>query len=109
VRWWNVKHPRAYDERLAAGNSPALAREVLDASTRELERVLLEVRVIDGLALDPLPQTARTDCESLVGEGLVESHALASGRVVLTLQGRLLADLVVRRLVEHERSGNAEM
>ena len=22
VRWWNVKHPRAYDERLAAGAQP---------------------------------------------------------------------------------------
>ena len=26
VRWWNVKHPRAYAERLAAGLSPAAGR-----------------------------------------------------------------------------------
>ncbi|MBA2465679.1 MAG: coproporphyrinogen III oxidase, partial [Nocardioidaceae bacterium] len=42
VRWWNVKHPAAYAGRLAAGDSPALAREVLDGETRRVERVLLE-------------------------------------------------------------------
>jgi oxygen-independent coproporphyrinogen-3 oxidase len=99
VRWWNVKHPRAYDERLAAGLSPALAREELDASTRTVERVLLEVRLREGLPVDVLSRAARADCESLLAEGLLEPDALASGRVVLTLRGRLLTDLVVRRLV----------
>ncbi|MFX6036230.1 hypothetical protein ABTE74_22855, partial [Acinetobacter baumannii] len=27
LRWWNVKHPAAYAQRLAAGESPAAARE----------------------------------------------------------------------------------
>ena len=27
VRWWNVKHPRTYAARLAAGASPAAGRE----------------------------------------------------------------------------------
>ncbi len=49
VRWWNVKHPAAYGDRLAAGVSPAHAREVLDADTRHVERVLLEVRIREGL------------------------------------------------------------
>ncbi len=26
VRWWNVKHPSAYADRIAAGVSPAAAR-----------------------------------------------------------------------------------
>ena len=54
VRWWNVKHPAAYAERLAAGVSPAHAREVLDAETRRVERVLLELRLRDGLPGDVL-------------------------------------------------------
>ena len=29
VRWWNVKHPRTYAARLAAGASPAAGRETL--------------------------------------------------------------------------------
>jgi oxygen-independent coproporphyrinogen-3 oxidase len=98
VRWWNVKHPRAYAEPLAAGHSPALAREVLDEPTRRLERVLLEVRLADGLAVEALSPDAVSDCDALVREGLIEQSSLASGQVVLTLRGRLLADLVVRRL-----------
>ena len=54
VRWWNVKHPAAYAARLAAGESPALAREVLDDETRRVERVLLEVRLRDGLPTSTL-------------------------------------------------------
>ena len=49
VRWWNVKHPAAYADRLAAGRSPAHAREVLDAESRRVERVLLELRLREGL------------------------------------------------------------
>ena len=51
VRWWNVKHPRAYAQRLADGRSPAAGREVLDAKDVALERVLLGVRVREGLAV----------------------------------------------------------
>ena len=52
-RWWNVKHPSAYAARILAGESPALDGEVLDAETRALERVLLEVRLRDGLPARP--------------------------------------------------------
>ncbi len=31
VRWWNAKHPAAYAERVTAGVSPAVGRELLDA------------------------------------------------------------------------------
>ncbi|QYJ04646.1 radical SAM family heme chaperone HemW [Nocardioides panacisoli] len=100
VRWWNVKHPAAYAGRLAAGRSPALGREVLDAPTRHVERVLLEVRLRDGLPPDVLTATERAVVPELVQRGLVEPEAWrASGRVRLTRDGRLLADLVVRELL----------
>jgi oxygen-independent coproporphyrinogen-3 oxidase len=92
VRWWNVKHPTAYAERLAAGASPALAREVLDEETRRVERVLLEVRLRDGL---PLELVERDRVDAVVADGLAR---LEGGRLVLTRQGRLLADAVVRDL-----------
>jgi oxygen-independent coproporphyrinogen-3 oxidase len=41
LRWWNVKHPAAYAQRLAAGDSPAAGREGPDAESALLERVLL--------------------------------------------------------------------
>ena len=99
VRWWNVKHPRAYAERLAAGSSPAHAREVLDAETQRVERVLLEVRLSEGMAADVLDEDGRTEASAMTVEGLLQAKAWSSGRVVLTTQGRLLADLVVRRLL----------
>jgi oxygen-independent coproporphyrinogen-3 oxidase len=99
VRWWNVKHPRAYAERLASGSSPAQARELLDADTRRVERVLLEVRLGEGLDAAALDAAGTAQGVSLVSEGLLEPDAWASGRAVLTVRGRLLADLVVRRLL----------
>nr|WP_144719700.1 radical SAM family heme chaperone HemW [Agrococcus jejuensis] len=98
VRWWNVKHPAAYAQRLAAGESPALAREVLDDDTRRVERVLLETRIRAGLPIDVLDDDGRAAVAGLIAEGLVEGVAALRGRVVPTDRGRLLADTVVRRL-----------
>ncbi|HWJ83093.1 MAG TPA: radical SAM family heme chaperone HemW [Nocardioides sp.] len=101
VRWWNVKHPAAYADRLASGASPAQAREVLDAETRRVERVLLEVRLAEGLAGAVLDAGGRAAVPALVARGLVEADPWAgSDRVVLTREGRLLADGVVRDLLD---------
>jgi len=104
VRWWNVRHPRPYAQRLAAGLSPASAREVLDGGQRHAERVLLGVRLAGGLDVGMLDPTARTAVAGLVAGGLAEpAAALGAGgrprRVVLTRRGRLLADTVVRALL----------
>ncbi len=100
VRWWNVKHPAAYGDRLEAGVSPAHAREVLDAETRRVERVLLEVRIREGLGGGSLDDSGRDAVPELVARGLVEAVAWTrQDRIVLTRQGRLLADLVVRDLI----------
>ena len=93
TRWWNVKHPRAYAERLAGGHSPAQAREVLDEETQRVERVLLEVRLAEGLPT-ALVQADRVEQAVADGLGVVEGDAL-----VLTRRGRLLADAVVRALL----------
>jgi putative oxygen-independent coproporphyrinogen III oxidase len=100
VRWWNVKHPAAYADRMHAGVSPAAGRETLDAETREVERVLLATRVRAGLETASLPAAARTAVAGLIADGLVEPGAALRGSIVLTLRGRLLADAVVRRLLD---------
>ena len=94
VRWWNAKHPTAYAERLAAGESPALARELLAEETRRVERVLLEVRLRDGL---PVELVERSGVDAVVSGGL---GVLEGDRLVLTRRGRLLADAVVRDLLD---------
>jgi oxygen-independent coproporphyrinogen-3 oxidase len=100
VRWWNAKHPAAYAERVAAGVSPAVGREVLDASTRETERVLLGTRIREGIDLGSLRPEGRTAVAGLIADGLVDARTALSGGLVLTMRGRLLADAVVRRLLE---------
>jgi len=99
VRWWNARHPTAYAQRLAAGGSPAQAREVLDTNQRRTERVLLGIRLRAGLALDELDAIARQAAQLLVGADLLDKAAYDDGRAALTLRGRLLADAVVRDLL----------
>jgi oxygen-independent coproporphyrinogen-3 oxidase len=96
VRWWNVKHPAAYADRITLKVSPAHAREVLDDETRRVERVLLEIRLNDGLPDEVLDATGRAAIFDLAQRGLIER---VGQRLVLTTEGRLLADLVVRELL----------
>jgi oxygen-independent coproporphyrinogen-3 oxidase len=96
VRWWNVKHPSAYAERLNAGESPAHARETLDPETRRIERVLLEIRLSAGLPVDVLDAAGRAAATEVVANGLAH---LEDDRLILTDRGRLLADAVVRDLL----------
>ncbi len=95
VRWWNVRQPAAYARALGAGRSPAQARELLAADERRFERLLLEVRLRTGLGASDLDAGQLAIADDLIAEGLLVRE---SGRFVLTLSGRLLADLVVRRL-----------
>lgn len=99
VRWWNVKHPSAYGERIRAGQSPAAGRESLDEETRRVERVMLATRISNGLPTDELTRRGRTAIAALIADGLVDGPEALAGRVVLTLRGRLLADAVVRALL----------
>lgn len=102
TRWWNVKHPTAWAGRLAAGESPAAAREVLDPEQRHDEEVLLGVRLVDGLPVDVLAPAGRRAVAGLVADGLVDGRSAVRGRVVLTQRGRLLADTVVGQLLAEE-------
>ncbi|MEO6142610.1 MAG: radical SAM family heme chaperone HemW [Dermatophilaceae bacterium] len=105
VRWWNVKHPNAFATRLGNGVSPAAARELLTDEQRYDERVLLGVRLVDGLPIGDLRPEGRPSIAGLIADGLVDgpsalrSDTMRPRRVVLTLRGRLLADTVVRRLL----------
>lgn len=104
TRWWNLKHPVPYANRVREGLSPAAAREVLSQETRRFEDIMLMLRVIDGLPVSRLTEGRQsTDIASsldwLVGQGLIDEQAIGDGRVRLTLQGRLLGDAVTRELL----------
>jgi oxygen-independent coproporphyrinogen-3 oxidase len=98
TRWWNVKHPAAYAQRLAAGESPAAGRERPDAAATALERVLLRSRIREGIPVSEVEDEGRHAVASLIADGLIDGTDAVHGRIVLTLRGRLLADAVVRAL-----------
>jgi putative oxygen-independent coproporphyrinogen III oxidase len=97
VRWWNVKHPQAYAARLTSDQSPAQARELLSAEERRVERIMLELRLADGLTTSLLTTTEKGRLVDLVARRLV---VLQDDMLILTRHGRLLADGVIRDLLE---------
>jgi putative oxygen-independent coproporphyrinogen III oxidase len=97
TRWWNVKHPNAYAQSLTDGLLPVADFEQLDASTTHIEDVMLRLRLRDGLPVAVLDGGERARADTAVADGLV---ALRGDRLVLTDRGRLLADAVVRTVLD---------
>jgi oxygen-independent coproporphyrinogen-3 oxidase len=87
-RWWNVKHPAAYAQRLAAGESPEADGEDIDDATAALEDVMLRLRLREGIDVNRL-----ANVDQMVDAGLLVT---TNDRASLTLRGRLLADNVIR-------------
>ena len=87
-RWWNVRTPERYQRLVGEGRSPVAAGETIDAETHRLEGLQLALRTRNGIDPSFLEADPRLD-------GLVET---VSGRAVLTVRGRLLANEVALRL-----------
>ena len=97
TRWWNVKHPNTYAQILSDARLPVAGFEQLEADSRHTEDVLLRIRLRQGLSLDFLDEAERQRAETAVEDGLLRREG---ERLVLTNRGRLLADGVVRNLLD---------
>jgi oxygen-independent coproporphyrinogen-3 oxidase len=71
--------------------------EHLDADDLHAEDVMLRLRLRRGLSLSTLSPVERRRADSVVAEGLAEPRG---DRLVLSDRGRLLADGVVRTLLD---------
>ncbi|WP_173923903.1 radical SAM family heme chaperone HemW [Agromyces sp. Marseille-P2726] len=100
VRWWNAKHPAAYAERVTAERSPAVGREVLGTRARETERIMLRTRINEGVEIASLGGGGPEAVAGLIADDLADAKAARAGVLTLTRRGRLLADAVVRRLLD---------
>jgi coproporphyrinogen III oxidase-like Fe-S oxidoreductase len=100
TRWWNVRHPAAYAQRVGAGASPGQARELLTGSERRTEEIMLATRLAAGCPASALSTSGLAAARQAVADGLASQEALQAGRVALTTQGRLLADAVIRGLTD---------
>jgi oxygen-independent coproporphyrinogen-3 oxidase len=87
-RFWNVRTPDRYIERLRAGHSPVAAEERLDPGQRVFEALALSLRTPAGV-----PAEALDDAEALAGLIVRQGD-----RAVLTRRGRLLGNLVTGHL-----------
>ena len=99
VRWWNVKHPTTYAQALDAGKSPAAARELIDEQTSLIETLMLEIRLREGVSTEVakrLNDRADLLIAGAIADGILDAASAYSGRMVLTLKGRMLADALVR-------------
>jgi oxygen-independent coproporphyrinogen-3 oxidase len=61
---------------------------------------MLGLRLAEGLPVTALSAGASARVEENVARGLLDQTALADGRLALTPAGRLLADAVIRDLVD---------
>jgi len=92
-RWWNVRTPERYLERIAAGADPASGDEALGPDAAAEEAFGLGLRTRFGVRVDPRADAALAD---LVAGDLVRR---SGDRIVLTPRGRLVASDVTARLV----------
>lgn len=92
VRWWNEKLPKNWREKLSKNQSPALAREVLTENQIKDEKLMLLSRLSLGISSAGVSKEVRT---KLLQDNLISEE---SENIVLTVKGRLLADVVFRQL-----------
>lgn len=101
-RWSNVKHPSNYASLLGENSIPSTDLEELSDTEKLEERAMLGLRLRSGLDLEVVrklnPQSSKPISE-LVADGLLDGREALLGRAVLTLKGRLLADLVLRKVL----------
>ena len=98
-RWWNVKHPTAYRDRMIANTSPAQDSEILSDEEKESERVMLAIRMPAGIKRETLDDSTHARLAPYVSSGALDESAWQAGSVVLTASGRLIADRIVREIL----------
>ena len=94
-RFWNIKHPTSYKQKLFAGESPIADSEQLTAEQMKDEAILLGIRMRDGLQIELLQPHQLEVLAEYRHNGFVEIN---EDRVLLTPEGRLIADRIVREI-----------
>ena len=98
-RFWNVKHPNLYKERVLANQSPVADSEALDELQIESERLMLSLRLPSGLDKQSLNELQLAELSSYVESGHLDQANWNQGRATLTLDGRLIADRILRQIL----------
>jgi oxygen-independent coproporphyrinogen-3 oxidase len=98
-RFWNVKHPNLYKQKIHANETVILDSEVLKGSQIESERLMLSIRLPQGLEKNTLNNQQILELTDYVNSGHLDQENWNLGRATLTLDGRLIADRIVREIL----------
>ncbi|MCI1936074.1 MAG: radical SAM family heme chaperone HemW [Bifidobacteriaceae bacterium] len=102
MRAWDTKHPRMWAKQLTSGIMPWGGTEEVSASQDLEETVMLGLRLSEGLSVADVERRSgrtidRDVIRSLMKQGLLETNDAV---LIPTLQGRLLNDLVIERVLD---------
>lgn len=100
-RFFNVKHPARYAQVVKGGELPIAGREILSAEDHHMERVMLGMRLREGIPRSWISAAADPVISGLVHRGLLTEDGQ---RLRLTEAGRLLADGIVTDLLVAEET-----
>lgn len=92
LRFHNAKHPARYASVVAGGELPVRDGESLTADDRHIERIMLRLRLAEGL---PHGWLTAGELDRARAQEAAGTLTLADGRVRLTDAGRLLADAII--------------
>ncbi|NBP42760.1 MAG: coproporphyrinogen III oxidase [Actinobacteria bacterium] len=98
-RWWNVKHPSSYQEKISHGQSPELSHEILTPENLSDEFIMLQIRRREGILHNRLNPSQIHRAEEFLSSGFLDFESWQDMRLVLSRSGRLIADKIVRELV----------
>jgi len=96
VRWWNHRNPATYVAHVMTG-SPVDGSERLTAAQIRTERIMLGLRLSEGVSRSLLTPGELERAEAYVRSGYLEG---AGNKLVCTLSGRLVADGIVREILD---------
>ncbi len=91
MRFSNQKHPARYCETLTAGKLPINDWEILSPTQRREERIMLGLRLSDGLPVSMFTPAELHVAHAFADNGLVQINSSVS----VTDRGRLLADGII--------------
>jgi oxygen-independent coproporphyrinogen-3 oxidase len=113
-RWWNPRHPLTYVSEINSRTTPAKAsdrsdlipatpsdstenREELTETQIRMEKVMLGLRLVEGVEADLLTESELKRVDPYLESG----HLVRRGSsLACTLQGRLIADGIVREILD---------
>jgi putative oxygen-independent coproporphyrinogen III oxidase len=98
-RFWNVKHPNLYKQKIQANETVVLDSEILEGSQIESERLMLSIRLPQGVEKNTLNNQQILELTDYVNSGHLDEENWNLGRATLTLDGRLIADRIVREIL----------